>query len=252
LESQVDRLLKGAVGRAIPSYYITRAHRLLKRFDPRQEKLVEQRRAANRAVKQMLNSCGRAGLAARLRWAAWANSLDFRTAGVGYEYDQFGRLRRRLGKRLHIDQTRTIVRLIKGARRILYVLDNVGEIGFDRLVIAALARGRKITCAVRGGIMTSDVTRADARYFGLDRIARVIISGPDTLGLLPGELSRSIKAALDRADLVIAKGQANYYFFSEYPNITRAPVVHLFTTKCDVVSRRFGRKGKFALALVRN
>lgn len=250
-EKRVDRILRNADRDKIPSCYITKVHRCLKRMSRKMAPLMAQRRRTNQMVRKMLVRFGKGSLEEKLRWAVWANSLDFRSAGVGYRYDDFRGLAERLSRRLAIDECTGVIDAIRSAKRILYVLDNVGEIGFDRLLIAAIRANRTITVAVRGGVMTSDVTREDARYFGLDRIARVIISGPDTLGLLPGELSPSIKTALKNSDLVIAKGQANYYFFSTYRIMTKAPVVHLFTTKCDLVARQFGRKGKIGIAIIR-
>jgi len=251
LEARVNRVLEKADRNKIPSYYITKVHRCLKSLSPKMGKLMEQRRQANQMVKKMLARFGRGSLEEKLRWAVWANFLDFRTAGVGYRYDNFKALARRLDRRLHVDERDRIIDAVRGAKKILYVLDNVGEIGFDRLLISAIRAKRKIICAVRGGVMTSDVTREDARYFGLTRSLKVIKSGPDTLGLLREELSGAIRKALLDCDLVIAKGQANYYFFSTYRTLTKAPVVHLFTTKCDLVARQFGRKGKIGIAVLR-
>ncbi len=249
-EKKIEKYLNDINYRRIPSYHITHVHRILKSFHPRIERLIARRRVTNRQVKKYLKKIARPTFAQKIRWAVWANSLDFRTAGVGYQYKNFASFYKKLNQQLAVDERRAIIELINKSKNILYILDNVGEIGFDRLPIETISKNRKITCVVRGGIMTSDVTREDAKYFKIDKVAKIITSGPDTLGLLKEELSKELKQALKRCDLVIAKGQANYYFFSEYRKITKAKVVNLFTTKCNSVAERFGKKGKVGIATI--
>ncbi len=250
LKDRIERLLESIEYHRLPSYYITLAHRILKEFDPEMVPLIKQRELTNQQVNRILNRFGRAGLKQKIRWATWANSLDFRTAGVGYRFSSFHSLYKKLNRRLAVDERKEIIKLIKGAQHILYILDNVGEIGFDRLLIETIGEERKVICVVRGGIITSDVIREDANFFKINKFARVIESGPDTLGILKEELSPMLKKEFKECDLVIAKGQANYYFFSQYPGITKARVISLFTTKCDRVARRFGKTGKIGIAKV--
>lgn len=248
LREQVEGLLKQYDKRRLPSYYITEVHRIVKSIDPELKKLMRLRWVTNSQIKRLLKRFSRASLSKKIQWAVWANSLDFRTAGVGYAYKDFRSFYHRLNQRLDVDERQNIIRLVKKAKNILYILDNVGEIGFDRLLIEAISKGKKVVAAVRAGIMTSDVTKDDALFFGIQKFAEIIESGPDTLGLLKEELSREILFRFKKADLVIFKGQANYYFFSQYPNITKAPVVGLFTTKCDLVARKFCLQGKASIA----
>jgi hypothetical protein len=105
---------------------------------------------------------------------------------------------------------------------------------------------------MRGGPITSDAVMADARAAGIDNVAaRLILAGPDTLGISFAEMSKPLAAALSRADMVIAKGQANYYVLSEfghrYPGAT---IACLFTAKCRNVWEKFGCDGKASIAVI--
>jgi damage-control phosphatase, subfamily I len=95
-----------------------------------------------------------------------------------------------------------------------------------------------VTSAVRGGPITSDATWEDALAVGLDRdVDRMILAGPDTLGVSFAEMSADLRDAIASADLVITKGQANYYVFSAYRLQVPGPVFSLFTIKCEPVAR---------------
>jgi uncharacterized protein with ATP-grasp and redox domains len=237
-----------------PSYHITEVHRILKRMTGQSEPFAQRRRQANDAGLRLAagvaqQAAGTADSAARFRllamWALAANSLDSRTAGTGYAFDPaaayaflFGYFQRIPA----LDQIDMLYRHAANGKRVLYVHDNVGEMALDGLFIKELrGHGCRVTSAVRGGPITSDATWADAIYLGLDRQAdSIIVAGPDTLGISFREPSDDLLNELEQADLIIAKGQANFYVFSEQSGVLRAPVFCVFTVKCEPVGRELG------------
>lgn len=250
----------------LPSQAITQVHRLLKSragvsvpFEERREHTNRVGMAIAGRVKAKVSSLSpsekRGSLA---RWAIAGNALDFRTAGAGYRFDLEAveaYLKEVRERGLARDDTRDLWRALSPAKRILYLLDNVGEIALDKLFIEeCLKPGKTVAAAVRGGAITSDVVLGDALQVGLDRVVdRIVSTGSDTLGILWEEASPELKQEIQSADLVIAKGQANYYLFSEpeYRKQASGKVACLFTTKCDLVAGQFGQKGKVnILALV--
>ena len=64
-------------------------------------------------------------------------------------------------------------------------------------------------------------------------------------------MTEECRTALENADVIITKGQANFYVLSEFgmefPNAT---IISLFVTKCDLVSDIFGLKGKVGIAAI--
>jgi hypothetical protein len=107
------------------------------------------------------------------------------------------------------------------------------------------------TIPFRGGPITSDVVMSDANAVKMHEVANVILSGPDTLGISFKEMTEECRTALENADVIITKGQANFYVLSEFgmefPNAT---IISLFVTKCDLVSDIFGLKGKVGIAAI--
>jgi damage-control phosphatase, subfamily I len=126
------------------------------------------------------------------------------------------------------------------AREVLYLCDNAGEIAFDRVLVRELlARGKRVTAAVKSGPALNDATLEDARSVGLDDgSVRVITTGVAAMGVDPARAGREWIEAFERADLVIAKGQANLESLHDYGR----EVFFLTLIKCTHVSRYYGLK----------
>jgi damage-control phosphatase, subfamily I len=247
-----------------PSYYITEMHRILKRRLNLETPFSELREICLASCGNVALDCAREaqGLSGKermrffVRWAVASNALDFRTAGAGYSIaaDTIGRMLKDLfDAGLDIDETEKIFDRITKARRIVYLPDNVGELPFDKLLIAECASyGPVFTVPFRGGPITSDVVLADAETVKLDEVVGdIIVSGPDTLGVSFKEMTEECKTALGNADVIIGKGQANFYVLSEFGmQFPHAALISLFVTKCRPVSRFFGAGDKISVAAV--
>jgi damage-control phosphatase, subfamily I len=247
-----------------PSYFITDLHRIIKRHLGLAFPFADLRKACLEAGMRIAAtvesaSCRLSGLDKfrfLVRWAVASNSLDFRTAGAGYGLG--GRsvettLKAYFDAGLTVDETEDIYAAASGARRIVYVPDNVGELPFDKLLIGLLSsQGSHITVPFRGGPITSDAVMDDADAAGIREVAsEVIVAGPDTLGISFREMSAELAAALSAADTIIAKGQANYYVLSEFGGqYTNATIACLFTAKCTHIWRRFGCTEKASIAAI--
>jgi len=99
---------------------------------------------------------------------------------------------------------------LEAGRKLLYLTDNAGEIGFDRIFAEEIAKKYPhltITFCVRGDVILNDATRADAAEVGIS--FPVIDNGNRVPGTQIDLLSREAKSALDAADVILAKGMAN-------------------------------------------
>ena len=247
----------------IPSYFITEAHRILKRISRIEIPFKERRDKCNQLGIEMAEKIAleAEGLEESERfsflvnWAIASNHLDFRTVGTGYGFQMaeiIEELRDCLSEGLKIDRRAEIFRTAKSSSKILYIHDNVGEIAFDKLLIKELRRyGASVTSALRGGPITSDATMEDGETVGLqEATSEIILAGPDTLGISLSEMSDQLKQELQTADLVIAKGQANYYALTEYRSKVPGKIACLFRTKCEIVSNDLGETGKINIAVL--
>lgn len=247
----------------IPSYFITEVHRILKRISGIEIPFKERRDKCNQLGIKMAEKIA---LEAKeleefdkfsflVNWAIASNHLDFRTVGTGYGFQMaeiIEELRACLSEGLKIDRRAEIFRIAKSSSKILYIHDNVGEIAFDKLLIKELRKyGASVISALRGGPITSDATMEDGETVGLQEVAsEIILAGPDTLGISLNEMSDQLKRELQTADLIIAKGQANYYALTEYRSKVPGEIACLFRTKCELVSNDLGETGKINVAIL--
>ena len=99
---------------------------------------------------------------------------------------------------------------LANAKKLLYLTDNAGEIGFDRICAEQLRTAYpnlEITFCVRGGFAQNDATREDAVAVGID--FPIIDNGNAIAGTELSRLSPEAKDAMDQADIILSKGQGN-------------------------------------------
>jgi hypothetical protein len=246
----------------VPSYYITEVHRILKRDTGVPMPFAESRSQLNRAATQLTERIqaeaesldGLQRFRHLARWALVGNSLDSRTAGIGYSFEpahMLQYLQSYIDRGIARDDVDRLYARIVTRPSVLYIHDNVGEVALDTLFIREIRRhGCHVTSALRGGPITSDATMQDGFAVGLDRaVDRLIVAGPDTLGISWEEASPELREALRAVRLIIAKGQANYYVLSEHRKAVDGEIVCLFTIKCQPVADVVGVQPKQAVAI---
>ncbi len=124
------------------------------------------------------------------------------------------------------------------ARRLVYFTDNCGEIVLDRLLIEEILKqypNLTVSVIVRGMQAVNDATVEDAVQAGLDEIARIQGNGNGIMGTWLPETSEEALALIEEADVMIAKGQANF----ETLRHCGLNIYYLFLCKCSVFSRQF-------------
>ena len=150
-------------------------------------------------------------LHAGLQYAILGNYLDFSALQGQVE---FGTLEAMLdkGEEMALDKDcfREFCRELETGKELLYLTDNAGEIGFDRIFAEEIARRYPhltITFCVRGDIAANDATREDAAVVGLS--FPVIDNGNRVAGTVPELLGEEARQAMERADVILAKGMGN-------------------------------------------
>lgn len=268
IKACMDYLSKNFNFQTLPSTFITGVHRIAKQMTGERLPFEQLRKNCNdvglklsQKLQQQLSkrkdSLDR--FETLIKWVIASNHLDFRTVGTGYEVPIKiieKHVHDKVAQPLKVNDLSTFYKFVKQMPRqksrptVLYVHDNVGEIAFDRLLIKDLKdRGWFVISALRGGPITSDATLEDGAYVEMEKYADLIIcAGPDTLGISWEEKSAELDHALHRSDLIISKGQANFYFFSEYQKSLKIPVMCLLTTKCPYVSSYFKKTELISVA----
>ena len=102
---------------------------------------------------------------------------------------------------------------------------------------------KSVTAAVRGVPILNDATLDDARFCGLTEVIPVISNGNDGLGTFLSECSEEFLKCFCSADLVIAKGLANYETLVDNESDWQPKkIAFLFKSKCPYISNYAGAK----------
>lgn len=186
---------------------------------------------------------------AGLQFAILGNYLDFSALQGQVSFDKLEEMLAQAQEmELDPDNLTAFRNDLSRGRRLLYLTDNAGEIGFDRLfaeAIAAACPNLEITFCVRGGIAANDATREDAAMVGIP--FSVIDNGNRVAGTQLDQLSGEARAALENADVILAKGMAN----TETMFGCGYNVYYAFLIKCPRFVRIFDRP-MFTPMLVRD
>lgn len=185
---------------------------------------------------------------AGLQMAILGNYIDFSAL---YGEVSFDKLETMLDEALEMELDRetyaAFSRELENGRTLLYLTDNAGEIGFDRIFAEEIIRRwphLQITFCVRGGPTLNDATRADAAAVGIS--FPVIDNGNTVAGTQLELLGAEAKQALETADVIIAKGQAN----AETLLGSGYNIYYAFLVKCIRFIERY-QKPKLTPMLVR-
>jgi uncharacterized protein with ATP-grasp and redox domains len=214
---QIHRLVRQETGNHDPYHVVKQeSTRQALRLYPRISALVDQ-------SDNPLNTAVRLSIA--------GNIIDL---GPDRKYDLWATVERVLTQPFAVDDRGALRAVLAQAGRVLYLADNAGETVFDRALIEVL--NLPVFYAVKGDPVLNDATAPDALAAGLDQVAEIVDTGSDAPGTILECCSEAFRRLYTMADLVIAKGQANYETLSE----AGSKVFFLLQVKCPVIARDVG------------
>ena len=178
-------------------------------------------------------------LYAGLQAAILGNYLDFSALQGEVSFEKLDEMLDSL-RNIQVDRENfeQLCRELETAKELLYLTDNAGEIGFDRVFAEEIQRQfphLHITFCVRGGPALNDATRADAQAVGIP--FDVIDNGTCIPGTVLEKVSEECRTAVEKADVIFAKGQANV----ETLLGCGLNVYYAFLVKCVKFQQEFGK-----------
>ena len=174
---------------------------------------------------------------AALQFAILGNYLDFSALKGNVSFEKMDEmLKSALSMELPVDVYKDLLTDLSNAKKMLYVTDNAGEIGFDRIFAEELQKAYpdlEITFCVRGGNTLNDATRVDAEVMGIP--FKIIDTGNAICGVELGLLGKEAREAMDSSDVIFTKGMGNVetLYGSDYE------IYFAFLTKCDLMMEVF-------------
>ena len=235
-----------------PAYSTTFLHRKIRRLlgkDPFKDIKSEYNQLALGLYPELKKRVERSSdpLWAAARLAIAGNVIDF---GIFTSVDVSGTVERALSGPITVDEYQAFKDAVRDNAEVLYLLDNSGEIVFDRILIEVLSgMGRKVKAVVKGVPVLNDSTREDAIESGLDGVCEIIDNGSDCIGTLLEFTAPAFNREFGNARFVISKGQGNFESLWDDVNLYRDKrIFFLLQSKCDVVSKELGiSKGSMLL-----
>lgn len=182
-----------------------------------QDRFVEEKRRSNEYVKARLPRIRQRveksedPIYTALQYAIMGNYIDFSALGKNVSFDALEQMLEQPEK-FAVDKAvyRQFREELSWAENMLYITDNAGEIGFDRVLAEELQKyyvNLKITFCVRGKPALNDAMREDAAFMELP--FPVIDNGNDVGGTELSLCNQQTLDALAGADVVLAKGMGN-------------------------------------------
>jgi len=178
-----------------------------------------------------------------IRYAIVGNIIDFNPIHntlLENIYDCFEKMEQ---LELAINDSHALMKDISNAGTLLYLGDNCGEICMDKILLKKIKEQNpnvKLFFGVRGKPVVNDSISEDAYSVGIDEYAEVVDNGDGSLGTVLNRTSPAFKEVYNNADIVIAKGQANYECLSE----ENKNIYFLLMTKCEVIAKDIGVEEK--------
>lgn len=173
-----------------------------------------------------------------IQYSMIGNYIDFGTM-LAVDEEYLGKL---LAEAAHNPVTdkeyESLKKELEIGKKLVVITDNCGEIVLDKLMIRAIQKlysHLEITVIVRGGEVLNDATMTDAVQVGMTDVVTVIDNGNDIAGTWMDSVSAEAKEAMDSADVILAKGQANF----ETLRGCGRNIYYLFLCKCEMFAREF-------------
>jgi uncharacterized protein with ATP-grasp and redox domains len=240
---------------AVPSVIGAERGRVIARVTGCEDPYQEMKKEANRHAMELLpglrEHMAEQPEAERLRAACLisclGNVVDYDVPGNDSDIDAAMGL---LEEGFYIDDIDELKKHVEKGTRLLFFTDNAGEIAFDTLVVEELRKlGAHVTVAVKGGPSLNDALMRDAEEVGMTEAAdEVITTGTDAIGVRLDESPEWFLERFYNADVIIAKGMANWETLTETP--APCPLMYLFRTKCEPVARAVGAPERQNVALL--
>lgn len=215
-------------------------HRMIKEKTGIKDPYTEEKRMGNKLalkylphVQELLKDDE--NLENYVKIAILGNILDFGAFELGTDFDKL--ITNKLNCDLAINNTDLLEKDLKKHKNLLYLVDNTGEIVFDKLLLKKIKEyDINITIAVKENPILNDACLEDALEVGLDEYGEIVSIGTDTVGVVYTEISDKFKEIFDNSDFIISKGMGNYEGLTEI-NLENKDVYFLLCAKCTVVSK---------------
>lgn len=170
------------------------------------------------------------------------NMMDFGIRGGSSNPDDLKDIFNKLfEENLGHDDSGKVKNILKKSKNVVLFTDNCGEVVFDKILCREIKKFNPnvfLTLVVKGVPVLSDATMDEAVELGFDEVVdEILTTGCFAVGMDLQKIPVDLEKTLEKADLIICKGMANYEVFSEKDY---RPIVYFLRTKCHPIANSMG------------
>ena len=166
------------------------------------------------------------------------NILDFGAFTLDDDIDAI--INESLKKDLAVKDIEEFENSLKKHDKVLYLVDNTGEIVFDKLLMGKIKEyGVDITIAVKSEPILNDACMKEAIEAGLDEFGDIVEIGAGTVGYVDSEISDEFREIFNAHEFIISKGMGNYEGLTE-TDLSNKDIYFLLCAKCNTIARDIG------------
>ncbi len=174
----------------------------------------------------------------RVKIAIVGNILDFGAFELSEDIEKL--IKDSLNKDLAVKDIESFENALKKYDNVLYLVDNTGEIVFDKLLLSKIQEyDLDITIAVKSQPILNDACMEDAISTGLNEFGEIVEIGAGTVGYVDSEISDEFREIFNAHEFVISKGMGNYEGLTEI-DLSEKEVFFLLCAKCGTIAKDIG------------
>ena len=174
----------------------------------------------------------------RVKIAIVGNILDFGAFELSEDIEKL--IKSSLNKDLAVKDIESFEDSLKKHDKVLYLVDNTGEIVFDKLLLSKIKEyGLDITIAVKSEPILNDACMEDALDAGLDEFGEIVEIGAGTVGYVDSEISQEFREIFNSHEFIISKGMGNYEGLTEI-DLSNKDIYFLLCAKCNTIAKDIG------------
>ena len=218
-------------------------HEIIKRKtgcrDPYYQEKIESNRLALKYlpdVKKILDNDD--SLENYVKIAIVGNIMDFGAFTLDDDIESV--IKNSLEKDLAIKDIEEFENSLRSNDKVLYLVDNTGEIVFDKLLLNKMKEyDLDITIAVKSEPILNDACMPEALDAGLDEFGDIVEIGAGTVGYVDSKISDEFREIFNNHKFIISKGMGNYEGLTEI-DLSDKEIYFLLCAKCNTISRDIG------------
>jgi uncharacterized protein with ATP-grasp and redox domains len=241
----------------VPALIGTERGRIISKVSGVSDPYEELKRESNKAGEEILPLADRYyedsddKLISLMILAAAANSMEYGVRGHSFDEKRFASQFSEILKENVAGDIEGAKSAIQKSSRILYLLDNAGEVVIDKFVIDKLeGMGKEVKSSPKSDPVINDVTAEELASLGFDS-EKVVPSGAFVGVSLEEAPKEFLELLFDPEYLIIAKGMGNYETLSEFEDGLKGRLVYIYRAKCLSVAESTGvARGTLVITVV--